>query len=199
MPKTPSSRTQHPSGTADLNKTLEQGNQLLQDKKYKKALAVCERYLATMPDNPYILSLAGIAADLNSQPHIAVDYFRRAVAVAPNEASLYYNLAKSLKQAGNIHEAIATYQQALHLAPDNQAILLNLGNLYLSEEKPDAAVPLLQRLLNINPGHIKALRGLGTAWRLDGQLDRARDCFLKARELAPDDDNTLVDLVDSIS
>ena len=190
------SRTQHPSGTVDLQKTLAQGNQLLQSKKYRKALTVCERYLATMPDNPYVLSLAGIASDLNQQPHNAVDYFRRAVAVAPNEATLYYNLAKSLKQTGNIQEAISTYQQALNLAPDNQAILLNLANLYLNEENADAAIPLFQNLLQINPTHIKALRGLGAALRLDGQLDRARDCFLKAHELAPADSHTLVDLGD---
>lgn len=196
MSRKSSSHNQQSSGNQDLQKTLEQGNQLLQSKKYKKVLALCKRYLAVTPDNPYILSLAGIAADLNQQPHIAVDYFRRAVAIAPNEVTHYFNLAKSLKHTNNIQESIATYQQALNLAPDNLAVLFNLANLYVGVGMPNVAIPLFQRLLQINAGHFNALRGLGVALRLDGQLEQARDCLLKSLEFAPGDINILADLGD---
>lgn len=199
MSKKPSLSAQQRLGKLDLQKTLEQGNQLLQSKKYKKALALCKRFLDAAPDNPAVLSLAGIASHLNQQPEIAVNYFRRVVTIQPNEANNYHNLAISLKQTGNIQKAIETYQQGLKLAPDNQPILFNLGNMYLGEEKPDAAIPLFQTLLNINPQHIKALRGLGVALMNVDQLEQACDCLLKASNIAPEESEIFVELADVYS
>jgi len=209
MPKTPPSRTTPPHPRAeDLQKTLEQGNRLLQNKQYKEATAVCERYLTAMPDDPDVLNLAGTISFFNHRLQEAVTYFRRAVQIKPGRALFHFNLANSLSKTDLVDEAIANYIRALKLAPNNQQILAGLGDTYARSGNTSAATQIYERLMNINPDHpaalshleqfykiflesnsdhIPALKNLGIVLIQKGKLDEAKKYLSRASRLAPND------------
>lgn len=198
-----------------LQQILKNAQQLFQAGENDKALNICRQYLKTHPDNIETLNLAGIIADRMRQHTVAEDFFRQAIKISPNNILLYSNLANSLLRAGNIDKTIATYQAALNLAPDNQDILLKLGKLYLKTNKGSAATRIFQRLIDINPKNIAALvaleqhyknilinhpknfpalRNLGNVLKLGRRYDEAKEYFLLASDIAPEDVNALSDL-----
>jgi tetratricopeptide (TPR) repeat protein len=103
------------------------------------------------------------------------------------------NLA-ALRGVGNIDydrrrydEAIAAYEHYLSRKPDDARVRTDLGTMYLSSGNADVAVVQYKKVLAAHPNFFEAYFNLGVAYaEMDNKL-LARNYFLKARALAPDD------------
>jgi tetratricopeptide (TPR) repeat protein len=122
-------------------------------------------------------------------PEKALPWLRQAVAVAPNDTNILYNLALTLRAVHQDREA-ATYDQRLkerrvqatRLAEletkllsdaNNVDLRYQLGRLNLELGKEDEAAHWFQTVLRIDPNHRPTLRALADYWQAHGDARRA--------------------------
>jgi tetratricopeptide (TPR) repeat protein len=115
----------------------------------------------------------------------AIESFRAAVAAAPENARVHYNLGLAYRQAGDDLSAKRCYQTGARLNPDDADIWFNLGNTLLSLGDPAAAVERLRRAAQIQPKNVAFQTNLAAALQENGDLKGAIGHFQTALNLAP--------------
>ncbi len=86
----------------------------------------------------------------------AIEEFRRAVALEPDDAFYHCNLAMAYDNAEQFEDAQREYERALELDPNNTAALLGLGYLLNEQGEKQRAAQFWQRLIAIAPGSPEA-------------------------------------------
>jgi predicted TPR repeat methyltransferase len=81
----------------------------------------------------------------------AIDFVRRALALAPRNAEAWNNLANMLLDEGDGTAAEAAYLQAINAKPDYAEAWYNLGNLYRRMRRADDALRAYRRTIEIDP------------------------------------------------
>ena len=206
---------QSQAGKPDLQHTLQRCNQLLQQKKFRKALTVCRQYLGTDPDSLEILNLAGTCSYFAGQLDEAERFFRRAIQLAPKQPWMHVNLANTLNKAGKTQEAISAYETALGLAPNDTKILSQIANIYANSGDALAAAHVYARLQNLvpnhvaaldfleqfyknalknNPTHAAALENLGIVLLQMDRPEEAKEYFIRANRLKPKNIDIMINL-----
>jgi len=137
--------------------------------------AVAERAVSVVG-----LQSRAVEADRRGEPQRAEALLRRMIALRPDEANLYYNLANNLSRQGRLEEATAQYQEALRLQPDHVAALINLGNVFSQNGELAEAARLFQKALAISPNHPGALSSLGKLAVTRGDMKAAISYLEKA-------------------
>ena len=93
----------------------------------------------------------GNRAERAGNPHEACERYRSAVAVAPDYAKSYLNLAIGLEALGNADEAMRSYREALELEPADPYAAYNLGKMLYARASLVEAERLLRRALEARP------------------------------------------------
>jgi tetratricopeptide (TPR) repeat protein len=112
------------------------------------------------------------------------------VAKAPTSAGGQVELAKSLVASGRIEGGRAASERALELDPSNLSALMykfwpgDANDI----KKIHEATPALQAFVEAHPDAAGALRILARAYLATGRTDDAFSLFVRALELAPEDD-----------
>jgi arylsulfatase A-like enzyme/Flp pilus assembly protein TadD len=110
----------------------------------------------------------------------------RMLALRPDAASSYINLALIQARLKKFEEAMATLKKGLERIPDAEPLLTRLGFTYLVMNKPEAALAAMADVLKINPRSIDALTA--SALVLEGlkRKDEARLFFERALAVEPE-------------
>ncbi|MEN6371061.1 MAG: zinc ribbon domain-containing protein [Armatimonadota bacterium] len=82
----------------------------------------------------------------------AIDEFRSAVALEPNNYSYHCNLAAAYDEAGQSDDARREYERTLELNPNETTALLYLGYLLNEQEDSERAASLWKRVIEVAPG-----------------------------------------------
>ncbi|MBV9272976.1 MAG: tetratricopeptide repeat protein [Verrucomicrobia bacterium] len=117
----------------------------------------------------------------------AINHFRSAIDIKPDEASAYMNLGDALLLKREWNEAIEEYQKALELKPELSGAHYNLANALLGLGQIDDAIAQYQEALRINPNNADAHNNLGAVLFQKGQFDEAIAHYQKALEINPQD------------
>src|SRR5512135_1990900 len=129
----------------------------------------------------------GIALAGQGRPDAAIDEFRAALELQPDDAAAHYNLGTALAGQGQVDAAIVEYRAAIRLRPDDAAAHTGLGTALAGRGQVDAAIveyrAALLLLLHRAPGHTL----LGYAPPVRGQVDAAIVEYRAAIRLRPDD------------
>jgi tetratricopeptide (TPR) repeat protein len=110
--------------------------------------------LKSAPNNPELLiSIGNLYYDARQYP-VAVDYYSRALAERPSDASARTDMATAYWYLGDTDRALAEFDKALTYAPNNPNTLFNRG-LVKWHGKKDAAGATAdwKRLLAISPNY----------------------------------------------
>jgi tetratricopeptide (TPR) repeat protein len=93
-------------------------------------------------------------AELFEQENIdeAIEEFRRAVTLEPNDASYHCNLAAAYDEAGQSEDARREYERTLELNPEDITALLYLGYLLNENDEQERAAELWRRVTEVAPG-----------------------------------------------
>ena len=83
------------------------------------------------------------------RPDDAIEAFRRALSIEPNEKLWLHSLARALRLAGDPDEALAVLQQALELGEDGE-VLATMGQVLAELGSPDA-LAVLERAIDVEP------------------------------------------------
>lgn len=86
----------------------------------------------------------------------AVEYFERAIDMAPHHTRALFSLANIYAQYGNDNEAIALLERSLSRPPMYLNALLNLGLLYEDRENYSAAAFCFRRAVEVDPTNERA-------------------------------------------
>ncbi|MDD5275557.1 MAG: tetratricopeptide repeat protein [Methylovulum sp.] len=159
----------------------------LQHGRFSQAERLCRKRLKTTPNNHQVLHWLGAALLQQQQAAPAIEFFRRAVALAPLAAHYHSNLGEALRRTGQIDAGAISCRKALELNPDYVPARINLGCCLLQLKQPDEALATFQQALKQAPqdGRLHGLRA--DALRELGRLQEARDAYQQALRKNPDD------------
>jgi|GEM_PF-4757596 len=118
--------------------------------------------------------------------HSAVDTFRQALLVDPENDWAHYNLGLELQGQGKLDEAIAHYRQAIAIAGDDAGYHNNLGVALAAQGKLEEAIGQFTRAIQCDPGNAESQFNFGNALISQGKLEEAKVHYRRAIELQPD-------------
>lgn len=111
----------------------------------------------------------------------AAEYYKKAVAVAPNDINLRMSYAKILDKLGQSDEAVEEYNYVLTKTTDNKEILYSLERIY-------------KRKLEESPNDASVTANLGAIMQKEGNFDEALRYYSKAEYLDPSNVNTRINV-----
>lgn len=143
---------------------------------YEKALALKPGYVQALHNLGVLLAAPGPAEDLAA----ARELLRRAVAVQPDLADGWLELARLARREGKLPAAIESYKKVLELRPGDVAALIDLGALYQVTLEVRRALPLLEKACAAAPAGspLQALAYFNLAQALGeaGENERSETC-----------------------
>ncbi len=156
---------------------------------FERAVALLQEGLQTNPEHESGRYHLGLAYSYRNELEAALQQFRVLSKMAPQDALVFFELAKVLNRMGKTEEAIAAYQSSLQLWPDNAPALTQLGKLYMQEEQTTAAAAeCFERARTAQPSYTPAHNALGEFFALKkNDLATARQHFLRALRYDPDE------------
>lgn len=107
----------------------------------------------------------------------AVEYYRKAVSVAPNDIQLRLSYANMLDKLGQEEAAVEEYNFILSKTTDNKDILYSLERIY-------------KRKLEDSPNDASITANLGAIMQKEGNFDEALRYYSKSEYLDPSNTNT---------
>jgi len=116
----------------------------------------------------------------------AVEHYRRAIQLNPNNIEAYNNLGNAYVKRNQFDKAIEQFQAAIALKPNYPKANNNLGVAYAKRGMFDKAIERFQIAITAKPDYTSAQNNLGNAYYVKGQFDKAIEHFLIALELGSD-------------
>lgn len=135
--------------------------------------------------------LIALASQLRAQgrPVEAAEAYRRLLAIRPELADSWYNLALMERASGRFEAALDAYDQALARGVSGpEEVRLNKAVIYADDlARHDLAQGELEAALAVAPGYLPALLNLGNLHEDMGRKAEARAVYDQALAAAPDD------------
>uniref|UniRef100_A0A915PYI0 UDP-N-acetylglucosamine--peptide N-acetylglucosaminyltransferase SPINDLY n=1 Tax=Setaria digitata TaxID=48799 RepID=A0A915PYI0_9BILA len=111
------------------------------------------------------------------------DLYKSGLIVCPNNAKIYYNLAKIMADNGDTNHATINYANAIRLNPTYEHAMNNLANIYLKYGRNIEAEELLLKAVKISPTFAAAWMNLGLAQLAQKRYKDAENSFERALSL----------------
>ena len=132
----------------------------------------------------------------SSKPEQAIDAYRRAAALKPNNPEPRLSAGQLLEKEGKFSDAEQEYKQALTAQPESADAVTALANLYMRGHQFGAAEEMLRKLLALHPEDAVAHMQLGRTLAADGQKEAAIAELQAALKIAPNDADAQRDVAD---
>lgn len=115
----------------------------------------------------------------------AEDWLRRALEVAPEDATALNDLGETLRLQGRADEARAVFESALRIDPDDAQVRNNLGVLEMDSD-PERAQACFLAAIRLAPEFAPAYNNLGVLLERQGNYDDAAICYEAAVTVDPE-------------
>ncbi|MGC2064397.1 MAG: tetratricopeptide repeat protein, partial [Thermodesulfovibrionales bacterium] len=149
----------------------------------------------TIPE--YRANLAIALQNLGRDEECVV-HCREALALRPDQFSVFNTLGNALMALGKRDEAVECFQKATTLNPDSGEINYNLANALRISGRLEEAARIYRVVIKLQPDHAVALYNLGNVQRKLSQHINARDSYLSALALRPDYADAMCGLADML-
>lgn len=163
-------------------------NILTRQEKAGQAIARVRQQVKKSPGNPdYWALLAHLVDKYTSSPDEALEYLRKAQALAPDSPRIYKMTADLLVRTDKTHEAIEKYRALTQANPDYVEGYIALGTLFEKTGNPAEARQTYKKALEIDPDFAPAANNL--AWMMANEpsadLGEALRLAMRAQKNAP--------------
>lgn len=118
----------------------------------------------------------------------AEEAFRKAIALKPDYAAAYFQLASTLEQQQKPEEAIKELLESLKRFPGNVDLKFSLGRLYFNSGQVDLAARQFQEITLLVPNHANARFSLALSYERLGKTQKALEEYRRILELNPDNE-----------
>ncbi|HXK10079.1 MAG TPA: tetratricopeptide repeat protein [Vicinamibacteria bacterium] len=115
----------------------------------------------------------------------AAEEYRKALDVAPNDASVHNKLGVCYQQLGNDAMARREYDRALEIDPGYAEAWNNVGTLEQARRRFKAAVRAYKKAIDAKPGLATPWKNLGNAYLALDQVQEAFEAYQEAFRLDP--------------
>lgn len=182
------SRTKQLNGNVSLTKPTPQlkpvrGIETSLNKQISEALKAVKR----QPKSSDLLASLGNLYIQTQQWKNAINYYTRAVKLAPKEITYYLNLGKAWQKAGNEINANQALYQAFSIEPKQISAKKHflLGNKLFKQEHYDLGVTCYLRAITNQPDFIESYWQLGKILTNQGKYRVALTCYKQAIKIHP--------------
>ena len=127
--------------------------------EFNKAEQLYRQILETVPENPDILNLLGLIAQVKGVHEEAAGLFYRAIKADGKRAPFYFNLGISLNCWSKPYEAIEAFSNALKYEPQMKEAWLQIGNIRHDLGQTNQAQNAYEQALKIDDKYCEALIG----------------------------------------
>ncbi len=169
----------------------QQAHQAFQEQRVAEAEQLCQAVLQKQATHVGALNLLGMIAQQLGQYPAAMEYVKHAIAAAPEEAGLHFNLGNIYMLAGLPKQAVVPYQEAYRLAPRWLEAQHRLGSALADAGEFAAAEELLRGVLGTQPKNVQLLAQLALVLERQNQLEAAEEVLGQAVALEPDNPRVL--------
>jgi len=116
----------------------------------------------------------------------AAELYEKILALRPQAATSYVNLALMQARMGQFEEAIRILEQGIAKVPGSEILLSRLAHTYMVMGRIKKALDAWQAVLVVNPRYFDALMASGWILNLMGNKEQARGFYEKALEIEPE-------------
>lgn len=160
---------------------------LVSEGRLAAASEECARLAQSTPTDARIWSLSAEVAFRLNRSTDAAEFLRRAVACAPQDATLLIQYAQCLLRLGLRQEALTIALQARKLHLDAPQLYDALGSLLTHVEEPALALPYFQHAVQSSANNIDFRYNLAMAQRMVGAFEAAETNLDKVIAARPAD------------
>lgn len=130
-------------------------------------------------------NIAGAVAGAARRHEEAVNFYDRAVALAPDYVEAFNNRGNALKELGRHQAALASFDAAIALAPDYAEAHLNRAIVLRLEKRFDEAIAANGAAIRCNPGLLQAYSNRGNIFQELYRFHDALADYDRALQLDP--------------
>ncbi|MGA1867140.1 MAG: tetratricopeptide repeat protein [bacterium] len=176
------------AGRINQKKAMEHYNKgmiLFREQQWEGALTELKKAKEYNPENDVVLNAIGLAAFYNGRLPEAAFYYKKAIAIEPNQPDYYNNLAASLSALGKQEEAIKYCKKALSFPSYHtpEFAYFNLGTAYYQLRQYTQAKKSFEKSYETNPLYIDPYYQLGRTLIKLSEFEKAIKQLKEAEEL----------------
>ncbi|MDZ4850623.1 MAG: tetratricopeptide repeat protein [Pirellulaceae bacterium] len=119
-----------------------------------RAAQMYRQILQGNPQHPSALHLMGVLEMQLGRNDIAIEWIRRAIALAPNEPTFYNNLGLALINRQETDSAIDVFKRGVQLQPNGKELHFNLGIAYKAANRHLEASQSFRKAIELSPESI---------------------------------------------
>ena len=153
--------------------------------QFIKALEQIAVLLERFPNSSFLHNISGVVYKGLGQLDTSIESYKKALAINPDHASVYYNMGNALKERGKLDEAIEAYNKALVFNPDYADAYNNIGNALQDQSKLEEAISAFKRVLSLKPNCAEAYCNIGNVFAAQGDLEEAIIAYRKSLSINP--------------
>src|SRR6266849_3458753 len=169
---------------------LEEGNTLLNLKRYEEALEAYEQAILLNPHHR-TLTVAynnrGATFSMLERTEEALEAYEQAIRFDPNNTVAYKGKAATLDALSRYQEALTVCDQAICLDPNYAVAYITKGNVLNGLERYEEALEAFEQAIRFDPDHMPAkvayYNNKATSLTNLGRLEEARQAREKAQQL----------------
>ncbi|MEW6260056.1 MAG: tetratricopeptide repeat protein [Thermodesulfobacteriota bacterium] len=160
---------------------------LIRQKAYVRAQSIVEEVMGQNPGLDRPLLVRAMIDEEQGRPKEAIEWYKKAIRLNPNNVLAYSKLARAFRQMGQPQQAIETYESLIAVQPDYAPALNNLAYLYWKTGRPiDRALQLAERALRGMPDQPQILDTLGCIYMDLGAVTTAEGYLNRALNTSPE-------------
>jgi tetratricopeptide (TPR) repeat protein len=154
---------------------------LLDAKQQPEALQLLESLVTERPADGNILSLLGSIYESAGKLPAALDAYRRAVAVDPENPDRYLDYTRLLMDMDRYDDAVALIQKGIQNTQDTYALNIRLGAVEMMKGENEKARECFQKAIGEHPDVAVGYVALAKAYMREGNDQAAADVLSEAR------------------
>ena len=161
--------------------------------RFEDAVEAYEQALELSPDDPEILN--SLAVDYTRTGHydLALETFERIQKASPDFEPCYCNRIITYTEIEQHEEAEHMFYLAQQINPDCPICFYNIGNSLFTRQQYQKAIWCWKRTSELEPTHPQINYRIAQAYWADGDIENAKEHFLKELRTNPGDADVILD------
>jgi hypothetical protein len=154
----------------------------VQNQVWKNPISLYEHILRYEPNSSKILNNLAMHLSDEGQNQRAKEYYLKAISLNDTYPQTHHNLGMIYFHEKDYQNALKEFDIALKMFPHFYQSMTQKGLIYLEQKNYSGAIEQFEKSLSVHPS-TAGFRGLVQAYEANGQTEKARETFEKAKQL----------------
>ena len=169
-----------------INSLLQEAIQNTKKNNFAEAKILLLKILDIESHNFDALNIIGVITGKENNHIEAINFFKKAQKIKPDNNLINFNLAKAFSETGNDLEAIKYYEIAIRLDKNHLGSYLNFGKSLHQLKRYDEALSYYSQAIKLKPDYFEANYNKANTLKTLERYDEALSYYSQAIKLKPD-------------